>query len=75
MTSKTRFAKIQPYSGPAGGWDSAKSVAGITLKEHVALRGPELLSTTSQPFSTQLSGGGGLSGNQGEPYRLDCAVS
>ncbi|WP_027686941.1 FdhF/YdeP family oxidoreductase [Rhizobium leguminosarum] len=49
MTSKTRFPKIKSYSGPAGGWGSAKSVAGITLKEHVALRGPKLLSTQNKP--------------------------
>ncbi len=49
MTSKTRSPKIKPYSGPAGGWGSAKSVAEITLKEHVALRGPKLLSAQNKP--------------------------
>jgi molybdopterin-dependent oxidoreductase alpha subunit len=49
MTSKTRSPKIKTYSGPAGGWGSAKSVAEITLKEHVALRGPKLLSTQNKP--------------------------
>jgi molybdopterin-dependent oxidoreductase alpha subunit len=49
MTTKTRSPKIKPYSGPAGGWGSAKSVAEITLKEHVALRGPKLLSTQNKP--------------------------
>ncbi|WP_037083076.1 FdhF/YdeP family oxidoreductase [Neorhizobium vignae] len=49
MTSKTRSPKIKPYSGPAGGWGSAKSVAEIALKEHVALRGPKLLSTQNKP--------------------------
>ncbi|NTS31357.1 FdhF/YdeP family oxidoreductase [Phyllobacterium sp. BT25] len=49
MTSKRRSAKIKAYSGPAGGWGSAKSVAEITLKEHVALRGPKLLSTQNKP--------------------------
>lgn len=49
MTSKTRSPKIKPYSGPAGGWGSAKSVAEITLKERVALRGPKLLSTQNKP--------------------------
>jgi molybdopterin-dependent oxidoreductase alpha subunit len=49
MTTKTRSFKIKPYSGPAGGWGSAKSVAEITLKEHVALRGPKLLSTQNKP--------------------------
>lgn len=49
MTSKTRSPKLKPYPGPAGGWGSAKSVAEITLKEHVALRGPKLLSTQNKP--------------------------
>jgi molybdopterin-dependent oxidoreductase alpha subunit len=49
MTSKTRSPKIKPYTGPAGGWGSAKSVAEITLKERVALRGPKLLSTQNKP--------------------------
>ncbi|SDB74266.1 Molybdopterin oxidoreductase [Agrobacterium fabrum] len=49
MTSKTRSPKIKPYAGPAGGWGSAKSVVEITLKEHVALRGPKLLSTQNKP--------------------------
>jgi molybdopterin-dependent oxidoreductase alpha subunit len=49
MTSKTRSPKIKPYSGPAGGWGSAKSVSEITLKEHVALRGPRLLSLQNKP--------------------------
>ena len=49
MTSKTRSPKIKAYSGPAGGWGSAKSVAKITLKEQVAFRGPKLLSTQNKP--------------------------
>ncbi len=49
MTSKTRSPKVKPYPGPAGGWGSAKSVAEITLKEHVALRGPKLLWTQNKP--------------------------
>jgi molybdopterin-dependent oxidoreductase alpha subunit len=49
MTLKTHSPKIKPYAGPAGGWGSAKSVAEITLKEHVALRGPKLLSTQNKP--------------------------
>lgn len=49
MTSKARSPEIRAYSGPAGGWGSAKSVAEITLKEHVAFRGPGLLSTQNKP--------------------------
>ncbi|MGZ2488092.1 molybdopterin-dependent oxidoreductase alpha subunit [Rhizobium pisi] len=49
MTSKTGSPEIRAYSGPAGGWGSAKSVAEITLKEHVAFRGPGLLSTQNKP--------------------------
>jgi molybdopterin-dependent oxidoreductase alpha subunit len=49
MTSKTRPSKIKPYSGPTGGWGSAKSVAEIIIRQHVALTAPKLLSTQNKP--------------------------
>jgi molybdopterin-dependent oxidoreductase alpha subunit len=41
--------EIQPYSGPAGGWGSAKSVTEILLREHVAIDGSTLLSHQNKP--------------------------
>lgn len=49
MASKTRPSKIKPYTGPAGGWGSAKSVAAIAFKEHVTLESPLLLSKQNKP--------------------------
>jgi anaerobic selenocysteine-containing dehydrogenase len=49
MTSKPRDPIIKPYKGPAGGWGSAKSVAGILVGEHVPLKGSRLLSTQNKP--------------------------
>ncbi|MGX9146321.1 FdhF/YdeP family oxidoreductase [Mesorhizobium sp. 128a] len=49
MTPKTKSATIKPYSGPAGGWGSAKSVASIITREHVPLKGPKLLSVQNKP--------------------------
>lgn len=49
MKASPRHPKIKPYSGPAGGWSSAKSVGEIIVKEHVPLRGPELLATQNKP--------------------------
>jgi molybdopterin-dependent oxidoreductase alpha subunit len=49
MKSKKTSPKIKPYAGPAGGWGSAKSVAEITVREHVALKGPGLLSEQNKP--------------------------
>ncbi|KAA0687968.1 formate dehydrogenase [Neorhizobium sp. P12A] len=49
MTSKTHSPKIKPYSGPAGGWGSAKSVAEIIVREHVASRTPNLLPAQNKP--------------------------
>lgn len=31
--------RIRPYTGPSGGWGSAKSVSEILIREHVATRG------------------------------------
>lgn len=49
MTTKQTKPKIKPYSGPAGGWGSAKSVAGILIKEHVAVSAPNPLSLQNKP--------------------------
>lgn len=40
---------ISPYTGPAGGWGSAKSVAAILLQEHVSTSGPPLLAQQNKP--------------------------
>lgn len=49
MRSKPGLPKIKPYAGPAGGWGSAKSVTEITIREHIALRAPGLLSEQNKP--------------------------
>jgi anaerobic selenocysteine-containing dehydrogenase len=49
MKSDTPSSTIQPYTGAAGGWGSAKSVAQITAREHVPLKGPRLLATQNKP--------------------------
>lgn len=38
-----RRARVAPYTGPAGGWGSAKGVADILLRERVPLSGARLL--------------------------------
>jgi molybdopterin-dependent oxidoreductase alpha subunit len=40
---------IKLYSGPAGGWGSAKSVSQILLREHVTAKGSALLSHQNKP--------------------------
>lgn len=40
---------IKVYSGPAGGWGSAKSVSQILLREHVSAKGPALLAHQNKP--------------------------
>ncbi|MBY2943930.1 FdhF/YdeP family oxidoreductase [Rhizobium leguminosarum] len=40
---------IKPYTGPAGGWGSAKSVAGILLREHIPASGAALLDKQNKP--------------------------
>jgi molybdopterin-dependent oxidoreductase alpha subunit len=42
-------AKIEAYSGPAGGWGSAKSVGEILLREHTVFDGPPLLLHQNKP--------------------------
>ena len=49
MTSKMQSPKIKPYNGPVGGWGSAKSVAEITVREHIPIKEPKLLSTQNKP--------------------------
>lgn len=49
MKSTVRSARIKPYSGPAGGWGSAKSVGEIILREHLPFKGPELLAKQNRP--------------------------
>jgi molybdopterin-dependent oxidoreductase alpha subunit len=44
-----RKAHIAPYSGPAGGWGSAKSVTKYMLEQGVAGRGGPILSKQNKP--------------------------
>jgi molybdopterin-dependent oxidoreductase alpha subunit len=44
-----RNPKFQRYTGPAGGWGSAKSVGEIILREHLPIDGPTLLSHQNKP--------------------------
>jgi molybdopterin-dependent oxidoreductase alpha subunit len=41
--------KIKSYSGPAGGWGSAKSVTEVLLRERLPLEGPALLAHQNKP--------------------------
>lgn len=41
--------KIGKYTGPAGGWGSAKSVSEILLREHVPVGGATLLAHQNRP--------------------------
>ena len=41
--------KIRPYTGPAGGWGSARSVGEILVREHVAARGSVVLAEQNKP--------------------------
>ena len=41
--------KIEPYSGPTGGWGSAKSVARILVQEHVPAEGSSTLAHQNRP--------------------------
>jgi molybdopterin-dependent oxidoreductase alpha subunit len=50
MTSHPKYKpKIKPYPGAAGGWGSAKSVAGILLREHIPASGASLLDKQNKP--------------------------
>jgi molybdopterin-dependent oxidoreductase alpha subunit len=44
-----KHPKISPYTSPAGGWGSAKSVAAILLQEHVSASGPPILAHQNKP--------------------------
>src|SRR5581483_4459264 len=41
--SKRGRTQIIPYTGPAGGWGSAKAVASVLMRERVPLKGSRLL--------------------------------
>jgi molybdopterin-dependent oxidoreductase alpha subunit len=41
--------KIEPYSGPAGGWASLRAVTGILFEEQVPILGSELLMKQNKP--------------------------
>ncbi|PLZ02172.1 formate dehydrogenase [Burkholderia sp. WAC0059] len=45
--------RIARYDGPAGGWGSAKAVAGILMQEHVVLHGTKLLTKQNKPDGFQ----------------------
>ena len=48
MASHT-YPLVKPYTGPAGGWGSAKSVAEIILKEHVVAKSANQLAHQNKP--------------------------
>ncbi|CEG06971.1 putative oxidoreductase [Afipia felis] len=41
--------KVEPYSGPSGGWGSAASVARILVQEHVPAEGSSTLAHQNRP--------------------------
>ena len=43
MTESSAHPHIHPYKGPAGGYGSAKSVAGILIREEVPFEGADLV--------------------------------
>jgi molybdopterin-dependent oxidoreductase alpha subunit len=44
---------IEPYTGPAGGWDALRSVATHLIREEVPLRGSRLLCVQNKPEGFQ----------------------
>ncbi len=40
---------VKPYSGPAGGWGSLKSVGEILVREHIAAKGSTVLMDQNKP--------------------------
>ena len=40
---------FKPYSGPAGGWGSARSLGEVLVREHVALHGSVILADQNKP--------------------------
>lgn len=49
MTRQKTHPKIKPYTGPAGGWGSARSVAEITLRERVSIKATKLYAEQNKP--------------------------
>lgn len=49
MSGPKTKPSIKPYSGPAGGYGSLRSVAGILAQEHVAVSGAETLNHQNKP--------------------------
>lgn len=45
----SKLPRIEKYSHPAGGWGSAKAVASILLKQHVAVNGTRILMHQNKP--------------------------
>src|ERR1700712_4020159 len=41
--------RIKPYTGPAGGWGSAKSLTEILLREQIPLSGGTMLMQQNKP--------------------------
>jgi molybdopterin-dependent oxidoreductase alpha subunit len=48
-SNRVRPVKTKPYSGPAGGWGSAKSVSEIIVQERVPLKAASLLRHQNKP--------------------------
>ena len=44
-----RDVEIEPYTGPVGGWGSARSVTEIVLRERVPIKGPATLLHQNKP--------------------------
>ncbi|CAN7673916.1 FdhF/YdeP family oxidoreductase [Rhizobium sp. LjRoot98] len=49
MSGSSSTPTVRTYTGPAGGWGSAKSVKEILLREHVPVRGVRLLRHQNKP--------------------------
>lgn len=49
MSGSPSVSKVRTYTGPAGGWGSAKSVTEILAREHLPVRGANLLRHQNKP--------------------------
>ncbi len=49
MTDKMAEPVIEPYTGPAGGWGSARSLTEILLREEIPVSGAALLMKQNKP--------------------------
>ncbi|WP_426240319.1 FdhF/YdeP family oxidoreductase [Pararhizobium sp. DWP1-1-3] len=49
MSGSPSKPTVRTYAGPAGGWGSAKSVTEILVREHVPVRGANLLRHQNKP--------------------------